>query len=253
MKLLVVSKSNLASKNISSFLDQKELKDVKVELTEKGVLELDYLESYFPRPELAIVPSSHKSVSGRPMLSVHAPGNWSKAELGGQPKKLSFAPALYIAQLLQEIAEEVKEIGLKYDVGLEVTHHGPTLDFPVLFAEVGSSEKEWSDLEACKLLAKSITKAVNTEPEKKDVCFGFGGPHYAPAFTRAVLAGKFAVGHICPKYHLSEISEELFLQAYERTVPKPTFAALDWKGMDSEQRSKILSFLEKYKINWEKI
>ena len=46
MRLLVVSKSNPASSNIGKFL--KESKEAKLEVTQKNVLELDYLAGKKP-------------------------------------------------------------------------------------------------------------------------------------------------------------------------------------------------------------
>ncbi|MGB9675056.1 MAG: D-aminoacyl-tRNA deacylase [Candidatus Nanoarchaeia archaeon] len=254
MKLIAVSKSNIASQNIGSFLEPFE--DVMLKFFHQGVLEFDFLENFIPKPELLVIPSSHSSTAGKPMLSVHATGNWGEAKLGGKPRKLSIAPALWIARILQELADAAKENNLKYEVGLEVTHHGPTIEIPVLFVEIGSSQKEWSDLEACGIIANCIKKVLKegvNGMQKENICFGFGGPHYAPNFTKRVLSGKFVVGHICPKYHINNLDESLFIQAYEKTTPKPNFAVLDWKGLKADERNKLLTLLKKYKISWEKI
>jgi len=251
MKLLVVSKSNIASSNIGNFL--KESPKVKLEIISKGVLELDYLQSYSPKPELIVVASTHKSEAGIPMLNAHPTGNWASADLGGRPRTLSIAPALYLASAVRALRDSKEQLGLNYEVGLEVTHHSPTINLPVMFVEVGSSEKEWNDLQACEVVASVINKIAVETPKKEDICIGFGGPHYAPQFTRRVLAGKFATGHICPKHHIDSLNEEMILQAFNKTTPKPNFVALEWKGLKPEQRQKIISVLEKNKISWERI
>jgi D-aminoacyl-tRNA deacylase len=122
-----------------------------------------------------------------------------------------------------------------------------------MFAEVGSSEKEWKDLKACELVANVMTVLSKETPPKMDVAVGFGGPHYAPRFTKKVLEGNFAVGHICPGHHVDSLTEEVILQAINKTTPKPDFVALEWKGLKGYQRAKILEVLEKHKINWEKV
>jgi len=251
MKLLVVSKTNPASANIGKFL--KESAGVKLEKTQKNVLELDYLSAKKPRPELILVASTHKSAAGVPALTVHPTGNWNFADLGGLPKRLSIAPALYIAEGLRLMRNFKESLKLPYEVTLECTHHGPTFDIPVMFCEVGSSEEHWSDLKACEVVANVMMILSKEIPPKLDVAVGFGGPHYAPRFTKKVLEGEFAVGHICPGHHVDALTEEIILQAINKTSPKPDFVALEWKGLKGHQRAKILEVLEKHKINWEKL
>ena len=51
--------------------------------------------------------------------------------------------------ILMEMKRLAEQKGLKYDVTLEVTHHGPTeLSVPSLYAEIGSTEIQWKDPEA---------------------------------------------------------------------------------------------------------
>lgn len=258
MKLIVIAKGNLASTNIWKILKEKYPKIAGAEYFEikENVLDLDKYEKDFQKlkPELIIVPSTHKSEAGVPMLNAHTTGNWTDDNSrGGEKRKLSIAPALYIAAAVKALRDKKEQLGLKYEVGLEVTHHSPTIDLPVMFVEVGSSEKQWNDLVACKVVADVIAKIATSEPEKLDVCVGFGGPHYAPQFTRRVLAGKYATGHICPKHHIDSLTEEIILQAFSKTIPKPNFAVLEWKGLKPHQRAKIIGILEKNKIKWEKI
>ncbi len=75
---------------------------------------------------------------------------------------------------------------------------------------------------------------------------------YAPTFTKRVLDSNIAIGHICPKYAVDLIGEAEVLQAFAKTTPKPDFAILEWKGLNAEQRNKLISILEKNKIKWKK-
>jgi D-aminoacyl-tRNA deacylase len=254
MKLIVVAEENIASANISKFFESflaKQIFRIK-----DNVLDLDKYKSELQKyaPEIIAVPSSHKSEAQISMLSAHPTGNWSTDNsLGGEKRKLSIAPALYLASAVQALRDAKEKFKLNYEVGLEVTHHSPTIDLPIMFVEVGSTKQQWNDLEACKVIAFVIEKIFTEEPQKLDVCIGFGGSHYAPSFTKKVLEGKFATGHICPKYHIDSLDETMILQAFNKTIPKPDFVALEWKGLKAEQRQKIISVLEKNKINWEKI
>jgi D-aminoacyl-tRNA deacylase len=258
MKLIVIAKGNIASANIGKLLKEnhKEIPQSQYFEIKDDVLDLDKYERELQkkRPELIIVPSTHKSEAGVPMLNAHTTGNWTDDNSrGGEKRKLSIAPAPYIASAVRALRDKKEQLKLNYEVGLEVTHHSPTIDLPVMFIEVGSSEKQWNDLTACRVVADVVAKIVASEPEKLDVCVGFGGPHYAPQFTRRVLAGKYATGHICPKHHIDAIDESMILQAFEKTIPKPNVAVLEWKGLKPDQRAKIIEVLDKNKINWEKL
>lgn len=255
MKLIAISEKDIASKNIGKFLlsnydfvkngDFFEYKDIKLIKCTETVLELDYLEKY--DPELLVIASPHKAASGKPSLTCHVPGNWSKAKYGGESKKLSIAPALYIRQILLNFKEANIE---GFDVSLEVTHHGPSIEIPVMFVEVGSSEKQWNNLNVCEKTAEVIMSTLINEIEKVPIAIGFGGTHYGAKFTK--LIDKVAFGHICPKYAVDSLDEKMILQAYHKTLPKPEKALLDWKGLKSKQREKIIQILERNKISWEK-
>ena len=259
MKLIVIAKGNLASTNIGKILKEKhpKLKGAEYFEIKDNVLDLDKYEKDFQKlkPELIIVASTHRSKAGVPMLNAHAPGNWESADLGGKPKTLSIAPALYVRTAVlefQKLKRERKALE-KYEVGMEVTHHSPTIPFPVMFIEVGSSEKEWSDTMACAAAADVCYKLATEAPEKVPVAIGFGGGHYAPQFNKRIFREKIAFGHICPKHHADTLDEDMILQAFNKTIPKPDFAAIEWKGLKGPQRPKIIEVLEKNKISWKKI
>jgi D-aminoacyl-tRNA deacylase len=262
MKLIIVAKANTASVNIGKVL-KKKYPDVDAEILEiqEDVLDLDKYEKEFQKlkPELIIVASSHKSEAGVPMLNCHTTGNWSADNSrGGLPRKLSIAPASYMrAGVLefQNLKAMRKELS-GYEVGLEATHHSPTIDFPVVFVEVGSSEKQWSDLKACEAAADVINNlctgiATEEHESKIQVAIGFGGGHYCPQFNKKLA--EVAFGHICPKHHADKLDEEMILQAYNKTIPTPDFAAIEWKGLTGPQKKKIIDILDKNKILWKKI
>ena len=260
MKLVVVAKANTASVNIGKVLKRKYPNiDAKIFEIKDNVLDLDRYEKDFQKlnPELIIVASSHKSEAGIPMLNCHAPGNWSSADLGGETKTLSIAPALYIRDGILEFKKlnEMRKELSSYEIGMEVTHHSPTIDFPVMFVEVGSSEKQWSDLSACEAAADVINKlCTDITPEEHEkrvsVAIGFGGGHYCPRFNQKL--DEFAFGHICPKHQADNLDEDLIMQAHNKTLPKPDFAAIEWKGLTGPQKKKITDILDKNSIPWKK-
>ena len=256
MKLIVIAKANVASTNIGNILRKKypELKENFFDIKD-NVLDLDKHEKEFQKlkPELIIVASTHRSEAKVPMLNCHAPGNWASADLGGKTKTLSIAPALYLRKGIlefQKLKSERKSLA-KYEVGMEVTHHSPTIDFPVMFVEVGSSENEWEDKHACEAAADVIYKLVTEEPDKVDVALGFGGGHYCPRFNKKL--NEIAMGHICPKHNADKLDENLVLQAFNKTSPKPDYALIEWKGLTGPQKKAIIAMLDKNSIAWKKL
>lgn len=140
-----------------------------------------------------------------------------------------------------EIKRLVEQKGLKYDVTLEVTHHGPTeLSVPSLYAEIGSTEAQWIDPDAGEIVAKAIL-AVSLE--KVPVALGFGGGHYAIRQTGLLLETEISFGHNFPKYQLEFVDEALIKQAVEKS--KADFAYFDRKSMRSKEKNQISKTLEK--------
>ncbi len=256
MKLIVLAKKNIASKNICNLLlkNYPNLQNNIFEIN-ADVLELDKFESEFSKlnPELIIVASSHKSESGTPMLSAHFTGNWTLNDLGGEKEKLSIAPALYLREAVLKLYEQQQKLNLsEYLVGMEVTHHSPTFNFPVIFIEVGSTEENWQDKTACLGAAETINHIMINKPEKTDIAIGIGGGHYAQTFNRKIFQKKkIAFGHIIPKYQIEKVKEKLILEAFKKTIPKPDFAVIDWKGCGkSKYREQIINVLNKNNIRW---
>jgi D-aminoacyl-tRNA deacylase len=109
-----------------------------VTLKNETVYAQDLLDN-FPSPELVVFLSRHSSQSGKPTLSVHTPGNFGNAELGGLPRTLSVSPAKAMQDTLKALMHFKNEMNLDYEVSYECTHHGPSLNVPTMFVELGSS------------------------------------------------------------------------------------------------------------------
>ena len=256
MKYIVVSDANTASKNIGKFLGRLQApRGACIIKTKNNVLDLESDLAKLKDAEIVIVASTHKSEAGVPMLNAHFTGNFGEdVSHGGSARTLSIAPALYQRTAVLEYEKlKTEDPRLKtYAVGIEATHHGPTSDLPILFVEVGSSEKEWGDLVACEAAAKVILKLVSETPKKAPVVVGFGGGHYCPQFTKKLFDEGYAFGHICPKYAAEGLIEEVILQLINKTIPKPEKVFVEWKGLKKEPKDNIISVLEKNNIKWEK-
>lgn len=141
-----------------------------------------------------------------------------------------------------------------YEISLEVTHHGPFSKPSVVFIEVGSSEPQWNDLEACRLIADAVTKTqfnnLNQNSNWASV-IGFGGNHYATKFTRYMIESEYAFGHICAKYAIPRLTQELIHQMIAKTSPPPELVLFDKKSM--KQKQQIRTWLSDFEIDVKQI
>ncbi len=194
---------------------------------------------------LIIFASKHSSKKKINSLTVHCTGNPSnEARLGGRPKELAVPSPAAMKSILQEMKLLAEKKGMKYDITLEVTHHGPTeLSVPSLYAEIGSTENEWKDTDAGDIAAKAIL-AVSLE--KVPVAVGFGGGHYAIRQTGILLETAISFGHNFPKYQLNFVDETLIIQAVKKS--NADFAYFDRKSMKSGDRNRIYAILKKLGI-----
>ena len=257
--LVVVSKDNAASQNIKSAILRLE------EPEEMGggfwsASDFDIAE--YPGSIVEIIPShdaeyyifasTHRSASNMPSLTVHTPGNWGPAELGGKERCLNNAYAGKVKIVAQEMARLAPQLP-GWSVSVEVDHHGPTLQRPVLFAEIGSGEAQWKNPVAGEIVARSIIAAIRDRREF-ECHIGFGGTHYAPKFTPKILGGEIAMGHIISGYALQRdgTDVEMAQQAFRRNVERMEGALVDWKGIKGGARAKLVSVLEEAGIPWSK-
>jgi len=213
-------------------------------------LDLEKIRKY----DMVIFASKHKSEKSEKTLSIHAPGNFREVWGGGKPGRLSPASAQFQKFLFDVLKDEAAKSELRYDVTLECTHHGPLIDVPSVFIEVGGSELEWKDRKASFVIAKTIRRAIETFEENPywEVGIGIGGPHYCPVFNKLQSNSNVAIAHVIPKY-VAPITEEMILEAFNQTIEEVDFAVLDWKGLGkSEERQKIIDILEKNYIPWKR-
>jgi len=239
---------NLSLPENSGFSAARKSRDGKfrlVEIEEMHVFQdgLDKkLEAAGLPASLIIFASKHRSKEEVNSLTVHCTGNPSgEARLGGRPKTLAVSSPAAMKSILREMKRLAEGKNLKYDVTLEVTHHGPTeLSVPSLYAEIGSTETQWIDPEAGEVAAKAIL-AVSLE--KVPNAIGFGGGHYAMRQTGLLLETEISFGHNFPKYQLEFADEALIKQAVEKSDAE--FAYFDRKSMKSEDRNRISEILEK--------
>jgi D-aminoacyl-tRNA deacylase len=212
------------------------------------------LPDNFPNADLIVFISRHSSASGKPTLSVHTPGNLGDAELGGLPRKISVSPATAMRDALKALLHYKEELSLDYEVSYECTHHGPSLNVPAMFVELGSSPAQWSDSKAAQAVANSAMSAIANFPKSANsTVVGIGGTHYNQKFTRMALAGEAVFGHMIPKYTVSNVDSAILSQCIEKTLEKVSLAILDWKGIRSQDKPKLLSALQDVRLPFKKV
>ena len=200
----------------------------------------------FPKADLLIFLSKHRSKENTPNFTIHAPGNWGNAEFGGRTGTLCQTSSFLLKSLFIEIS---KTAGLP--VTMEPTHHGPYAETPSIFVEIGSNENAWNDKLAADVLADVVYDLIAKTARAKGIsAIGLGGNHYSPKFQKMIETQNYAFGHICPKHKLDSLDDKMILEMISKTIPKPEQAVLDWKGMNSSQRKKIIDMLERNGINW---
>ena len=196
------------------------------------------LAEYGLDSDIILFASRHRSKDGRQILTVHPTGNTKEAKLGGNPMELASAAP----QTMRSIYMNLKILSKNedFEVSIESTHHGPSdLKTPSLFVEIGSSEKEWVDKLAGRIVSNAILMLdIGDVP----VAIGFGGNHYAPRQTKLMEDTDIAFGHIFPTYKLDELDKEIIGQAFERSCAD--FAYLDRKSMSAKQRNRLTFIIE---------
>jgi len=237
MIAVIVSEKNIASMNIYRHLQKAGASNVHV--IADDLIHAEDLDKKIHSGEFVFA-CTHRSKDNKPALCVHSIGNWGSADLGGKEGTLvDCAPSLVKQAFLG-----LKKANLPgYDVTLEATHHGPYLDKPTLFIEIGATEKEWRDEQAGEAVAKVIMSLEEKKSEK--VAFGLGGTHYCAGFNKILERTDIAIGHICPKYLLEKMDEEMLKQAIEKSGAN--MVLLDWKGLGSEKQ-RIVGLLKKFDI-----
>ena len=150
-----------------------------------------------------VVLSCHSSASGKPTLTVHPIGNYRANDMGGKAETLVRPTPHLMTSVLRNIPRFNKDPS--YSISFEVTHHGPYVDVPTMYLEIGSDESHWGDEVAAGVLIDSLLSA---EVSDYPVVIGVGGGHYAPRFTDLALSTKVDIGHMVPNYQINDASDE---------------------------------------------
>jgi len=214
-------------------------------------LNLDKINQY----DFIIFASKHQSEKNEKTLSIHSPGNFRDADYGGIKGKVCPSSALFNKTLYEKLNEQLIKFNFdNFKATLECTHHGPLIDKPCVFMEIGSTEMEWSNRRAGFIMAKTIQETIEEfkENEYREIAIGIGGPHYCPNFNPLQLKSNVAISHIISGHNMP-ITREMILETIKKTFEDVDFALIDWKGLGkSEQRQEVIGILEENHIQWKR-
>lgn len=248
---IVASKQDVAGMNIANYIN-----GIPKYFTDKDIVYAENIDkkdqgfSNSIKEDFIIFVSKHQGAQEK-MLSLHAPGNWKKADFGGKEGRVCKTSAKFLKIFFQELNKNIPE---GWQATLECTHHGPYIEKPCLFIEIGSNEKDWQDKEAAKAIAKTIKNATRTIQDNSEykTAIAIGGPHYCPNFNKIQLNSEYAISHIIPEYALP-LTEEMIKEAISKTIEPVDCVLLDWKGLGkSEDRRQVVEMLEKMGLKYKR-
>ena len=255
-----------------------ELKHLRMLYLPNGLLFEDHLEKRWEaatgeRVSEIIFPSRHVAASGQPSLTLHPIGvphlpveeHGPYGGHGGHAPPPSTRLAPWWKMLLKQAPKDasVKD----FDLSLEVTHHGPTVNVPCLFIEVGSTEATWGHEGASRVLANIMREGLLHAPEGawdeakhagELVLVTLGGGHYAPRANQLAALDCVWLGHMLATYALpfEQMSEGEItgtwkqsiltaLEATRRSFPGgELICSMDKKAFRGWQRQAIRDLLE---------
>ncbi len=247
--LIVASKKDKAGINITTALSQ--YGNYNFYLVDNDILHEENLNpEKINKYDFVIFASKHKSEKKQKTLSIHAPGNWADALYGGKPGKVCMTSALFLKQCFEKLTKNAEHYKLDYDVTMECTHHGPLINKPCMFIEIGSTEQEWNDRRAAFAVAKTIKETIENFKENpyNEIAIAIGGLHYCQSFNKIQLKSNVAISHVIPNYVLP-LTKEMVEEAIKKTCEEVDLILLDWKGIKkSSDRQLVKDILKKFNL-----
>ena len=258
MDLLVAYKNDPAGNNMAKFLSQdlEKMNGVfrgekfDVLITTSPVISADWLEEKFDYDGYVFL-SKHAAESGTLALTCHSTGNFDVAKFGGNSQQVAVPFPSFQKTYLQNLWKNRTDFP-DFQITIEATHHGPTnLNKPSIFIEIGTTQKQWNDVELCNSIAQIVEKNFEKPLQQFPFAICFGGTHYSQKFTNEIINGKFALGTVIPKHALEFLKEPLFQHIIERNIGAQV-ALLDWNGL-GKNKQKIVELLSTTKLKVIKI
>lgn len=167
------------------------------------------------RPGVPLVFASiHRSAEGVASFTVHPLGNLGpQAPHGGLPRRLTPTAPRLMAAALRALDERADHAGLP--ASYEATHHGPLLERPAFFAEIGYADAPEPPAGAVRALAAALRELNESEEDR--VALGVGGGHYVPHLSELATRRAWAFGHLISRHALAELDAETARAAWGAT------------------------------------
>ncbi len=218
---------------------------VKLHVTSDDLLHQERLDDAYPQAVAYIFLSKHKSDSKIPTLTCHCTGNFADNPYGGNPREIAISYPSLQKRYLQALVAAKDKVP-RYDITIEASHHGPTsLKKPVLFAELGSSESEWSDENAALIICDALLSLLDEGFDRCDsVGIALGGTHYPTKFNKLLLESEFALAAVASKHNLEAIDQELLDQMISKSIEPVTKIFVDSKGLGN-QKERMMKMADK--------
>jgi D-aminoacyl-tRNA deacylase len=237
--------------NNNDSLKSKVYKNVELYISTKSPLYLEDLDERYPHSKAFIFLSRHRSESGIPTLTCHCTGNYGvDDQYGGNPREIAISYPYLQKQFLKRITNVRSSIP-GYDIVVEASHHGPTsLKKPILFTEIGSTERQWLDRNAASVICDCMLDIIanGLEEHCEKVGIGLGGTHYPIKFNKLLLQTEFGLAAVAARHNLESIDEKMLHQMIVKSVEKVTHIIVDWKGLGKE-KNRIMRLVENTGLN----
>tara|TARA_B100001094_G_scaffold318998_1_gene363248 strand:- start:520 stop:1299 length:780 start_codon:yes stop_codon:yes gene_type:complete len=224
-------------------------------------------------PTEIIFPSRHSAASGNPSLTLHPIGTMqvphdSTPQYGGKAADCP-PPNPRIAAWWRELNEVASGLE-EFDLTLETTHHGPWVETPSLFIEIGSTEATWGHEGAATLLAGIIYRGLGLDggnglgnwSGNGRVVITLGGGHYAPRGNFLAMHDDVWIGHMLATYALPFEKEDdgtisgMWENSIRKAIDSTKIAypggeiicSMDKKAFKGWQRQAIRDLLEELNV-----
>ncbi len=264
---IVCSSKDTASANMAEWMikengfDEKERGTFVLEKEDITLYRIDELPWTYDvadslGADLVVFLSQHASSEGIPALTAHSLGNWNdENKFGGRPNMLAAAAPVPMLSALKHLGKIDGGIRETY----EATHHGPFLNTPCFFMEMGGSSETVADKELARRVAGSAFETVleiaDDGVEYSKIAIGIGGGHYPAKFSALASGRGYAFSYIMPKYGLRRSDGSANLSMLEQAIEKTKdleLAVIEWKGVDAVTRNGVISMLDEKGVEYER-
>lgn len=220
----------------ASDLTSRRFANARLFVASTSLLQLEDLDVSYPKATAFVFLSKHKSDSKIPTLTCHCTGNFGHNPFGGNPKQIGISYPSLQKSYLREMTNANESVP-DYQIVIEATHHGPTsLKKPLLFVELGSSEKQWADVNAANAICRSILHVIQEGPERcTKVGIALGGTHYPSKFNQVLLESELGLAAVASKHNLELIDDPMLEQMRSKSIESVTHIVLDAKGLGAHK------------------